>query len=78
MHLQTMFVLVYPPAHGLKIPCLLEFLHQRRIDGQVAQRRGVCVAGGRGGAGEVVVVRGAEEEDSLTILSYVSQICGIQ
>lgn len=73
MHLKTMFILIHAPAHGLEIPCLLELLHKRRVDGQVAQRRCVCGAGGRGSAGEVVVVRGAEEEDSLTIFIIIRQ-----
>lgn len=56
VHLETVFVLIYPPAHGLEIPAVLQLLHQRGINGQVAEWSCVGGAGGRRSAGEVVVV----------------------
>ena len=72
MHLKAMFVFIHSLAHGLEVPCLLQLLYECGVDGKIAERSCICVAAGRGGAGEVVVVRGAEEKDALTMPSHVS------
>jgi hypothetical protein len=67
MHFQTVFFFVDALAHGFETPFLLDLLHERGVDGEVAEGGRVLVAAGRCGAGEVVVVRGADEEDAFTI-----------
>jgi hypothetical protein len=61
-----MLLFVNAPGHGLEGPFLLDLLDERSVDGQVAEGRRVLVAAGRCGAGEVVVVGGADEEDAFT------------
>jgi hypothetical protein len=74
MHLQAVFCFVDVLAHGLEAPFALELMDKGSVDGQVAQRGGVLVAAGCCSAGEVVMVRWAEQEDALAV-SDVSKIC---
>jgi hypothetical protein len=62
-----MFCLVNFARHDLEIPLRLDSHYERRVDNQVAEGCRVFVARGSCGAGEVVVVRGAEEEDALAV-----------
>jgi hypothetical protein len=61
------FFFVDALAHGFEAPFLLDLLHERGVDGEVAEGRRVLVTAGCCGASEVVVVRGADEEDVFTI-----------
>jgi hypothetical protein len=67
MHFQTVLFFVDALAHGFEAPFLLDLLHERGVDGEVAEGRRVLVTAGCCSAGEVVVVRGADEEDAFTI-----------
>jgi hypothetical protein len=67
VHFKTMFCLVDLARHAFEVPFFLDRGDERGVDGEVAEGRRVCVAGRGGGAGEVVVVGGAEEEDAFAV-----------
>jgi hypothetical protein len=64
MHLQAVLIFVDLSVHNVEPPCLLNLPDECSIDCEVTNRRAVLVAGGRGGASKIVVVRGSEYEDA--------------
>lgn len=68
-----MFVFVNAARHGLETPCLLDLLHEGRVDGKITEGSRVLAAGGGCSAGEVVVVRWAEQEYAFARL-YISRV----
>ena len=64
MHLQAMLLLVHGLGHPLKESSFVEFGGGLTVDGEVAEGGAVVGAFAEGGFGEVVVVGGAEEEDT--------------
>ena len=62
-----MFLLINASRHALETPFVPYGIYERGVDGEIAEGRGVCGAFGCRRAGEVVVVRGAEEEDALAV-----------
>ena len=60
-----MFIFIDLSAHGIETPCLLDLSDQCRVDGKISNGCGVLVASSRGGASEIVVVRGPEDKHTL-------------
>ena len=64
MHLETVFLFIHRLRHVLELAGLEERGGGLAVDGKIAEGGCVGVAAGEGGAGEVIVVRGAEQEDT--------------
>jgi hypothetical protein len=72
-----MLLFVNTAAHGFEGPFLLDLLDERSVDDEVAERRGVFVAASCCGAGEVVVVGGADKEDAFTKSRVRRRLIGV-
>lgn len=67
MHLKTMLVFVRGLAHPFEDTSLVKCSSGLSIDCQISERRLVLCALRKSGFGEIVVVRGSQEKDSLTV-----------
>jgi hypothetical protein len=61
------FFFVDALAHGLETPFLLDRLYESSVDDQVAERCAVLIAASCCSAGEVVVMRWEQKEDTLAV-----------
>lgn len=71
MHLKAMLLLVLRLIHGIKVALLAQLSDSLRIDGEVAQGSLIGSAFRQGAAGQVVVMRRAEEEDAFAVSRYL-------
>jgi hypothetical protein len=76
MHFQAVLVLIDFLRHAFEVPFLLYLAHELSVYDEVADGRAVTVAFGCCGAGEVVVVRWAEQEDALAV-DMVRRCCTV-